>query len=417
MSVRLGQPAPGIAPRPQQQQQQALTNNPKLRDDPRAKDTGKGSSSSSSSKSGGSGDKSVSGGGKGGAKALQNRDGMDTGGQVGSYTGGGGFDGIEQKENTNARYKPPPGAAGPAGQQQGRNTLLGGQHGAEQVQQQMRQAPSAAQLDLPREQQRPGEREGSANAAKQALEGRAKLHAAVHERLLTGMKDVHGRLAKFIKSPGRLGVVNLSLVLSESSLTYELWKEPSAVPERRARMAQTLGVSPESNDAFLLRALIAEVHQCFVAFEASRPGKDIRAQYVEVLEAYEAAGVLPVMPGFDSGPMQAELTRLGMPHDKEFARSIFIDPHILAVGISPDDGVEPQVMVAGLTVPQLGTIVAQLRRLNPRLSNRQVLNLMLLASTDIKKAMRRMLGQGEVDGVQEMARQLLRLQAVELLYP
>ena len=411
MSVRLGQPAPGIAPRPQQQQQQALTNNPKVRDDPRAKDTGKGSSSG---KAGGSGDKSVAGGGKGGAKALQNRDGMDTGGQVGSYTGGG-FDGVEQKEHTNARFKPP--GAGPAGQQQGRNSMLGGQHGAEHVQQQMRQAPSAAQLDLPREQQRPGDRESAANAAKQALEGRAKLHAAVHERLLNGMKDVHGRLAKFIKSPGRLGVVNLSLVLSPSSLTFELWKEPSAVPERRARMAMTLGVSPESNDAFLLRALIEEVLQCFQQFEASRPGQEIRAQYVEVLEAYEAAGVLPVMPGFDSGPMQAELTRLGMPHDKEFARSILMDPHILGVGISPDDGVEPQVMVAGLTVAQLGTIVAQLRRLNPRLTNRQVLNLMLLASTDIKRGMRKSLGKAEIDNVQELAKQLLRLQGVELLYP
>ncbi|ATB29957.1 hypothetical protein [Melittangium boletus] len=411
MSVRLGQPAPGIAPRPQQQQQQALTNNPKLRDDPRAKDTGKGSSSSG--KAGDSGDKGVSGGGKGGAKALRNRDGMDTGGQVGSYTGGG-YGGIE--ENTNARFKSPAGRAGAQGQH---NALSGypQSQGGPQAQH-LRESPSAAQLDLPREQQRAGgEREQSANAARQALEGRAKLRAAVLDRLLHGMKDVHGRLAKFLKNPGRLGVVNLSLVLSESSITYELWKEPSGVPERRARMAQTLGVPPELSDAMLLRALMTEVHECFEEFMASRPGREIRAEYEEVLAGYEAVGVLPVMPGFDTGPMQAELTRVGLPHDKDFARSILIDPQILAVGISPDDGVEPQVMVAGLSVAQLGTIIAQLRRLNPRLTNRQVLNLMMLASTDIKKAMRKALGQSEVDGVQEMARQLLRLQAVELLYP
>jgi len=414
MSVRLGQPAPGIAPRPQQQQQQALTNNPKLRDDPRAKDTGKGTGSSSSGKAG-SGDKSVSGGGKGGAKALQNRDGMDTGGQVGSYTGGG-YGGVE--ENTNARFKPPTqGRPGAPGQQQ--NALAGypQSQGGAQGGHSLRGAPNAAQLDLPREHNAGGEREQAANAARQALEGRAKLRAAVFDRILHGMKDVHGRLAKFLKAPGRLGVVNLSLVLSESSLTYELWKEPSGVPERRARMAQTLGVPPELSDAQLLRALIGEVHLCFEEFRASRAGQEIRAEYEEVLAGYEAAGCLPVMPGFDTGPMQAELTRVGLPHDKDFARSILIDPQILAVGISPDDGVAPQVMVSGLSVAQLGTIIAQLRRLNPRLTNRQVLNLMMLASTDIKKALRKTLGQTEVDGVQEMARQLLRLQAVELLYP
>ena len=90
---------------------------------------------------------------------------------------------------------------------------------------------------------------------------------------------------------------------------------------------------------------------------------------------------------------------------------------ILAVGIDSDDGDLPQVMVAGLPVAQLGTIVAQLRRLNPRLLNRQVLNLMLLASTDIKRGMRKSLGKAEVENVQELAKQLLRLQGVELLYP
>ncbi|MBM7112444.1 hypothetical protein [Archangium primigenium] len=413
MSVRLGQPAPGIAPRPQQQQQQALTNNPKVREreDPRAKDTGKGSSGTGKA---GSGDKSVSGGG-GGAKGLRNRDGMDNGGQVGAWNGGG-FSGVE--ENTNARFKAPAGRAGGPGSQQ---QALAGYPQREGMQaQHLRESPQAGQLDLPRgeQQQQRGasEREGP-NAAQLALEGRARLRAAVLERLLNGMKDVHGRLAKFLKTPGRLGVVNLSLVLSESSLTYELWKEPSGVPERRARMAQTLGVPVEASDAQLLHALTVEVHQCFEEFVSSRPGREIRAEYEAVLEGYEAAGVLPVMPGFDTGPMQAELTRVGLPHDKDFARSLLIDPRILAVGISPDDGVPPQVMVAGLSVAQLGTIVAQLRRLNPRLTNTQVLNLMMLASTDIKKAMRKAIGQSEVDGVQDMARQLLRLQAVELLFP
>lgn len=249
-----------------------------------------------------------------------------------------------------------------------------------------------------------------------ASEPRAQLRAAIRDRLLQGLRDLQSRLAGFLKMPGRPGSVTLSVVLSESSVTYELWKEPALIPECRARLAQTLGVAPEADEASLLRALMAEVHQAFGEFQASAPGRDARKQYEAVLQDYAAANVLPIVPGHDSGPMLAELARLGLPHERDFSRSLLVDPLLLAVGLGPEEGSDSQAMVAGLSVPQLGTLVAQVRRLNPRITNRQVGQLLVRAATDPRSASRKCLGQAEVEEVREQASRLLRLQVVELLF-
>lgn len=243
---------------------------------------------------------------------------------------------------------------------------------------------------------------------------REQLRAAVRDWLLQGLTDLQNRLSGFLRMPGRPGSVTLSVVLSESSVTYELWKALNT--ESRAQLSQTLGVAPEADEASLLRALMAEVHQAFVEFQASAPGRDARKQYEAVLQAYAAGNVLPIVPGHDSGPMLAELARLGLPHERDFTRSLLVDPLLLAVGLGPEEGSESQAMVAGLSVPQLGTLVAQVRRLNPRLTNRQVGQLLVRACTDPGSAKRTCLGQAEVERVRERASQLLRLQVVELLF-
>jgi hypothetical protein len=264
--------------------------------------------------------------------------------------------------------------------------------------------------------QRQAEGTEGSGAENQALELRARFRDALQQRLLGGMEDVHDRLTQFLKNPGRLGAVNLSVVLSESSITYEVWEEPSTVPERRARMAQALGLSPAVDDASLLRGLMAEVRQAFVDFQASAAGREARRKYEEVLQACETANVLPIVPGHDTGPMVAELARVGIRHELEFTRSLLVDPLLVSVGLTPEEGSATQIMLAGQSVSQLGALVAHLRSLNPRLTNRQVRKLLLRACTDWKSALRKRLGQTEVERVQEFTRQLLRLQVVELLF-
>jgi hypothetical protein len=316
--------------------------------------------------------------------------------------GSGGFDGVEDKHEPQSRA---------------RLELIQGEA--------LRTAPRSEEPQLRRVQLAPApelqrqdktEERESASARREAVEGRAKLRAALLERLAEGMADVEGRLSQFLKNPGRLGVVNLSLVLSESSLTYEVWKDPSTVPERRARMALTLGVDPAAEDALVLAALMAEVHEAFVAYQASPQGREARQRYGAVLQSYDAIKVLPVVPGHDTGPMLAELARVGLEHRPEFSRSLLVDPLLLSVGLAPDEGSDTQVMVAGLNVPQLGTLVAHLRRLNPRMTNRQVCQLLLLATTERKTGGRKFFGEAELELVQEFARRLLRLQVVELLF-
>ncbi|GMU03885.1 hypothetical protein [Corallococcus caeni] len=255
----------------------------------------------------------------------------------------------------------------------------------------------------------------SQDAARQALEGRAKLRVAVLNRLHRGLTEVEKKLSAFLANPGRQGVVTLPVVLSESSVTHEWWKSANAVPEDRAYLAQALGEPGSVDDATLLGTLREEVRLAFAEFPRTPAGIEARKAYDAVLQKYEAARIQPVISGHDTGPLVEECARLGLAYGKDFTRSLLLAPWMLAISQSPDEGSKTQVMVAGLTLPQLGALVGHLRQLNPLLSNAQLRALLLRASTDMKLALRKVLGQQEVEQVQALARQLLRLQAVQHL--
>jgi hypothetical protein len=244
----------------------------------------------------------------------------------------------------------------------------------------------------------------------------ARLREALMERLLRRMEEVNGRLERFLKNPGRLGAVQLSVVLSESALSYEVWREPSADSERRAHLAQSLGLSPSVDDASLLRALIAQVHQAFVEFQARPAFVTVRRLYEELILACEVVDVLPILPAHDTGPMPAELERVGLPVEKEFTRSLLVDARILSVALTPEDCPASPLRAAGQSLTQLGAIVAHVRGLNPRLTNRQVRKLLLRASPqEGSSPQRKSRGPAEIDRVRGFTRQLLRFQVAELL--
>ncbi|NOJ97410.1 hypothetical protein D7W82_12805 [Corallococcus sp. CA049B] len=255
----------------------------------------------------------------------------------------------------------------------------------------------------------------SSDAAKQALEGRAKLRIAVLNRLYRGLTEVEGKMSAFLANPGRQGVVTLPVVLSVSTVTFEWWKSANAVPEDRAYLAQVLGEPGTADDATLLGTLRAEIAQAFAEFPRTPQGVEARKLYDAVLQKYEAARIQPIIAGHDSGPVVEECARLGLSCETDFTRSLLLSPWMLATSQSPDEGSATQVMVAGLTLPQLGALVGHLRQLNPLLSNPQLRALLLRASTDKRLALRKAMGLEEVEQVQELARQLLRLQAVQHL--
>ncbi|MFY0566560.1 hypothetical protein ACN28E_22365 [Archangium lansingense] len=230
------------------------------------------------------------------------------------------------------------------------------------------------------------------------------------------MKDTHERLTHFAKNPGRLGVVSLSTTLAESAFTHILWKEPSTIPARRVTLLNILGLPQSTSDATMARELMGEVHQAFMDFQASKLGIEAWQRYDEVLQRYESMGVQPVVPGHDTGPMLAELQRLNIPQELDFTRSILMHPLLLGVALSPDEGDAEFVMVAGLSVAELGTLVAHMRRLNPRLTNKLVRQLLYLATSDKKRGVRKKLGDPDLKDVQELARQLLRLQVTHQLF-
>ncbi|MCY1044864.1 hypothetical protein OV208_26345 [Corallococcus sp. bb12-1] len=336
------------------------------------------------------------GGGGEAAKGSQQKDGMAPSTQRGA--GAAGFGGMVEK--------PPVPTPAVAPQPQ-------------QLAPQMDVAPSLArQLPTPTSGS-PRERTAtdgqSSNAAKEAAEGRAKLRLALLNRQFRGLSEVVMKLTNFLANPGRQGVVTLPVVLSESSVAQEWWKSANAVPEDRQYLALVLGESPVADDATLLQSLRREVHEAFTEFQRSPQGLEVRKSYDEVLQKYEAARIQPVISGHDTGPMVEECARLGLTYGRDYTRSLLLSPWMLAISQSPDEGSTTQVMVAGLSLAQLGALVGHLRRLNPLLSNAQLRTLLLRASTDMKLALRKALGQQEVEQVQELARQLLRLRVVEHL--
>ncbi|OJT18088.1 hypothetical protein BO221_42105 [Archangium sp. Cb G35] len=276
------------------------------------------------------------------------------------------------------------------------------------------QAPAPVAPELP-QQRKTTERE-STPSERTAAGGRAKLRGVVMERLLNEMKDAHERLTHFAKNPGRLGVVNLSMTLAESAVTHILWKEPSTIPARRVSLLNILGLPPSTSDATMVRELMGEVRQAFMDFQASKPGIEAWHRYDEVLQRYESMGVQPVVPGHDTGPMLAELQRLNLPQEPDFTRSILMHPLLVGVALSPDEGDADFVMVAGLSVADLGALVAHMRRLNPRLTNKLVRQLLFLATSDKKRGVRKQLGDPDLKNVQELAKQLLRLQVTHQLF-
>ncbi|WP_434385167.1 hypothetical protein [Melittangium boletus] len=263
-------------------------------------------------------------------------------------------------------------------------------------------------------------RAGSAKApVPEEPEGRKRLRAAIADRLGRDLADVVQRLEGFLAnaSASRSGTVNLSLVLSESFVAQELWKEPRRSPEARARLEFTLGLGPPTSPAELGGALVAEVHRAFTEFREGPAGQEALGRYADMLARYEACGVALVLAGHDTGPMLEEVQRLGLAVAPDFTRSLLLEERVLAVGPGASRGVlaPTQVLVAGLSTTQLGMVVAQLRQLNPRLTNRQLRHVLVTVLNEVRHEQPRTLGRAQVERMQELARQLLRLQVTGYL--
>ncbi|MCE9668556.1 hypothetical protein LY474_12105 [Myxococcus stipitatus] len=412
MSVRWPQnvPRPGVPTRSPKDEA------PREQEKPGESKSGKASAKGGKAPAGGKGKPLSTEGG--GAQGAARQEGPDAGGQRGAADGmdAGGQRGAE------ALF---PGAAPPGG------LSTQAAHGATAVSARPGtggpQAAQARGAQAPLEKQAPtvpsdANPEGDAaeadaeNLARAALEGRARLRAAVLDRLHRGLTEVESRLGQFLENPGRQGVVTVPVVLSESSVTNEFWRMVAAASEDRDFLARTLGVPVTADDATLLQALRDEVHAAFLEFASWTEGAKARAAYDAVLARYEAARIQPVISGHDTGPLIEECARLQLSCEPDFTRSLLLSPLLLAVALAPEEGTPTQVMLAGLTLEQLGALVGHLRQLNPLLDNAQVRNLLLRAATDLKKALRKPLGDAEVERVQELARQLVRLQAVEMLF-
>jgi hypothetical protein len=289
---------------------------------------------------------------------------------------------------------------------------------------------AVAPVPVPAKSAAPGARQGAKAAGREQSEGRERLRLAIQDRLGRDLADVSTRLRELLSTAGRSGLVNLSLVLSESFVAQELWKEPRRSPEARDRLLFALALPPRTEPGVALGALVSEVHQAFTEFRASRAGQEAFAHYQELLGRFEQAQVLLILAGHDGGPMREELQRLGVTAPPDFTRSLLLDERVLAVGPSPgapapgpqlptflgDPPVGP-VGVAGLSTTQLAMVVAQLRQLNPRLTNRQVRHVLARVLQEVRADEPRTLGRAQVERMQELARQLLRLEVTGRLCP
>ena len=244
---------------------------------------------------------------------------------------------------------------------------------------------------------------------------REQLRAAVVERLEKDATELIERMNEFVRQlENSTFVATLSQVVSVSSLAQELWKMPRQVPAARAHLAQTLGLAADADEASLVRALLGEVRQAFTDFDLSPAGRDFRERYDTLLFTFEERNVLPIVLGYDVGPMVGELARLGLKDETSSGQSLLIDPRTVAVMPLSLEAPEDQVWVSGASTSQLAQLVTQLRQINPLLSNRQARGLLRRVLTE-RDGARKNLGRPELDSLHDGSRQLLRLHAVERL--
>lgn len=233
----------------------------------------------------------------------------------------------------------------------------------------------------------------------------ASLEERVAHRAASFLDSTSDAMESVLALDGGVDVINQSQSISPVRIADEMWREVQFDPEKKADLADELGLPRDAEDAEILQALVDTVDG---VFEESEEIAEAKARYDGLSDKLEARGILHVVTAGNTGRFLDRLDRMGVDYDSDFTDSVLFNDNVIVVaaanggaedGIAvfstPSDHVDVAIdgtdieVVGGLdqngtsfAAPQVTALIAEMRRINPDLTNDQIRDIIARASTD-----------------------------------
>ncbi|ADO75468.1 S8 family serine peptidase [Stigmatella aurantiaca] len=233
----------------------------------------------------------------------------------------------------------------------------------------------------------------------------ASLDERIEQRASSFLDSTSDAMQGILDNPGDITVINQSQSISPVRIADEMWQEVRNDPEAKAELAQELGLEEGASDTEILQALVDRVDG---VFENSPEIAASKERYDRLSGELEDAGILHVVTAGNTGDFLDTLDEMGVEYDGDFADSVLFNEHTIVVAAStggkrdqiadfstPSDFVTVAIdgtdieVVGGETAngtsfaaPQVTALIAEMRRINPDLTNDEIRDLLAKAATD-----------------------------------
>lgn len=234
---------------------------------------------------------------------------------------------------------------------------------------------------------------------------RAGLDDWIKSRVVGLLDSTSDGLETILNDPAsKIQVINQSQSTSEIRIVSDIWDSVKNDPVAKAKLAAELGLKPGAQDKEILQALVNRVEH---VFDTSPEIAASKARYDRLSQQLEARGILHVVTAGNNGDELAALDAMGITHDDDFTRSALFNDQVLVVGASTGNGDEmdpdstpsdqvdlvidgTKIDVGGghtgsgtsFSAPQVTAVIAQMRRINPDLTNDQIRAMLKQACRD-----------------------------------
>ncbi|MFY0569078.1 S8 family serine peptidase [Archangium lansingense] len=235
----------------------------------------------------------------------------------------------------------------------------------------------------------------------------ASLDERIEHRTASFLDSTSDAMQGLLDNPGDITVINQSQSISPVRIADEMWRDVRNDPEAKAALAKELGLEEGASDTEVLQALVDRVDG---VFENSKDIAKAKARYDDMSGKLEDAGILHVVTAGNTGDFLDTLDDMGVKYDGDFADSVLFNEHTLVVAAStgglkdriadfstPSDFVTVAIDGTDIEVeggrtadgtsfaaPQVTALIAEMRRINPDLTNDQVRDILAQAATDTR---------------------------------
>ncbi len=233
----------------------------------------------------------------------------------------------------------------------------------------------------------------------------ASLEERVEHRAVSFLDSTSDAMERVLGLDGGVDVINQSQSISPVRVADEMWRAASGDPEKKADLAEELGLPRDAEDGEILQALVDTVDR---VFEESGEIAEAKERYDGLSDRLEERGIMHVVTAGNTGRFLDTLDRRGVTYDGDFTDSVLFNDNVLVVaaanggaedGIAgfstPSDHVDVAIDGTDIEVeggrdadgtsfaaPQVTALIAELRRINPDLTNDEIREIIAEASTD-----------------------------------